>query len=68
MSESESREVAKLCMLNDWVSLEFINARRVTFTKISFVQDRLFVWQEKFILYERCAGWCWKLEIVGLSP
>ena len=30
LSESESREVARLCMLRDCVSLEFIRANRVT--------------------------------------
>ena len=33
LSESESREVARLCMLSDCVSLEFIRANRVTFSK-----------------------------------
>ena len=23
--------------------------------------------KEKFVLYKRCAGWRWKLEIVGLK-
>jgi len=32
-SESESNEEARLCIERDWVSLEFIRARRVTFTR-----------------------------------
>ena len=30
LSESESNDVARLCMLRDWVSLEFISANLVT--------------------------------------
>jgi len=30
VSESESKELARLCILNDWVSLEFISASLVT--------------------------------------
>ena len=30
LSESESKDVARLCMLRDWVSLEFIRASLVT--------------------------------------
>lgn len=32
-SESESKEEARLCIERDWVSLEFIRARRVTWTQ-----------------------------------
>ena len=31
VSESESNELAKLCMLRDWVNLEFISASLVTY-------------------------------------
>ena len=31
VSESESKVLARLCMLNDWVSLEFIRASLVTY-------------------------------------
>jgi len=31
VSESVSNELARLCMLRDWVSLEFIRASRVTY-------------------------------------
>lgn len=31
VSESEPKDLARLCILRDWVSLEFIRARRVTF-------------------------------------
>ena len=33
VSESESNELAKLCMLSDWVNLEFISASLVTYIK-----------------------------------
>jgi len=42
VSESVSNELARLCMLRDWVSLEFIRASRVTF---------LLVRKEKFVFY-----------------
>ena len=32
-SESDSKDVARLCIERDWVSLEFIRARRVTWTR-----------------------------------
>ena len=32
-SESESNEVARLCIERDWVSFEFIRARRVTWSQ-----------------------------------
>jgi len=42
-SESESKEVARLCIERDWVSLEFIKARRVTFTRVLESVVRYFV-------------------------
>ena len=41
LSESESREVARLCILRDWVSLEFIRASRVTWNSDNFYPGEL---------------------------
>jgi len=57
VSESESNELARLCMLNDWVSLEFIRASLVTFHPTC--KERIV-----YTLQEGCrpvseAGNCW---------